>query len=79
MKQYEDKGIFVGKNHRDYIRKVREAAMLSGEGLMNLQTRLRGIAADNTWAKRAKIMIKMVERKEAALKENIIGKDIPNV
>ena len=79
VKQYEDKGILVGKNHRDYIKKVQEAAMLSGEELKNLQTRLRKIAADNTWAKRAKIMIKMVERKEAALKENIIGKDIPNV
>ena len=53
--------------------------MLSGEELINLQTQLRKIAADNTWAKRAKTMIRIVERKEAAENGKIIGKDIPNV
>ena len=53
--------------------------MLSGEELINLQTQLRKIATDNTWAKRAKTMIRMVERKEAAENGKIIGKDIPNV
>lgn len=79
VKQYEDKGILVGKDHLDYIEKVRKAAMLSGDELSELQARLRKIAADNTWSKRAKIIIKMVERKEAAEKDKIIGKEIPNV
>ena len=80
VKQYEEQGIFVGKNHRDYIEKLRHAAMLSGDELIVLQSRLRKIAADNTWKKRAKIIIKMVARNEAAESERItIGKDIPNV
>lgn len=79
VKQYENQGIFIGKDHRDYIEKLRKAAMLSGEELINLQTQLRKIATDNTWAKRAKTMIRMVERKEAAENGKIIGKDIPNV
>lgn len=68
VQQYEEKGILVGRNHRDYIEKLRQAASLSGDKLLKLQEELRKIAADNTWVKRANIIGDMV--KEAQVKAN---------
>ena len=65
VKQYGDKGVLVGSDHKDYIEKLRYAATLSGDKLAELKGKLRNIAADNTWAKRANVIVDMVEKKKA--------------
>ena len=64
VQQYEAKGVFVGKDQQDYIDKLRYAATLKETELLELQNNLRQIAADNTWAKRAQVMIEMVQKKD---------------
>ena len=79
VKQYGDKGVFVGADHADCIEKLRMATALTGNELADLQKRLREIAAGNTWGKRAETIIGMIEKRNAAEAEqaNKEAEDVP--
>ncbi len=80
VKQYEEKGIFIGSSHKDYIEKLRTAALMSGNDLDKMKDKLQKIAVDNTWAKRATVIVDMVEKAKAeAEKISVNKKDIADV
>ena len=74
VKQYEEKGIFIGSSHKDYIEKLRTAALMSGNDLDKMKDKLQKIAVDNTWAKRATVIVDMVEKAKAEAEKISVNK-----
>ncbi len=61
--QYHERGVAVGKNHEDFVEKIRAAARLSATEKDALRQKLQGIAEDNTWEDRAQSIVRMLEKK----------------